>query len=711
LKGVVVSTIASNPNKTSEGEFRARPPDSSGYVERNGLRTAYETFGDSGPVIVFVPSWAIVHQRQWKAQVPYFARHARVVTFDPLGNGRSDRPESAAAYSDREAAAGTLAVMDALGVERAALVGLSGSVGPALILAAEHPGRVDAVVAMGASVPLAGGLDDVDFEAVYDRPQGWERYTRHSWLNDYHGFLEWFVGMVFTEPHSTWAQEYTMQMALETSGEVLVRTYDGGEMDAEETRRIARAITCPVLVIHGDGDRLCSLEIGAELARETGGPLVTIVGGGHASNARDPVRVNHVLRDFLLPRRPVSRWTRALARQRRALYVSSPIGLGHARRDIAIADELRKLRPDLEIEWLTQHPVTEMLAAHGERIHPASSELLSESAHWSAEAHGHELDAFDATRRMDEILIANFMLFDEVAHDGCYDLWIGDEAWDVDYFLHENPERKCAAYAWLTDFEGMVALPDGGEHEASVVADLNAEMVEHVERFPRIRDASIFVGDPADIPPGRFGPGLPEVRAWAKTRYSFAGYITGLDQPAPDAHAALRRRLGYTAPTCMVAVGGSGIGEALLGRAVEALPEARRTIPDLRMVAVCGPRIDPAVLPASDGLEVLPYVEGLHHHLAACDTAVVQGGLTTTMELVAAGRPFVYVPLNRHFEQLVHVRHRLVRHGAGKGLAFDDATPAALAEAIVGSIGTTPNYRPVPRDGAARAAAVIAKLI
>jgi UDP:flavonoid glycosyltransferase YjiC (YdhE family) len=81
------------------------------------------------------------------------------------------------------------------------------------------------------------------------------------------------------------------------------------------------------------------------------------------------------------------------------------------------------------------------------------------------------------------------------------------------------------------------------------------------------------------------------------------------------------------------------------------------------------------------------------------------------MELVAAGRPFVYVPLDRHFEQLVHVRHRLVRHGAGKGLAFDDATPAALAEAIVGSIGTTPNYRPVPRDGAARAAAVIAKLI
>ena len=423
-------------------------------MERDGVRIAYEACGSTGPAVVFIPSWAIVHQRQWKAQVPYLARHARVVTFDPRGNGRSDRPESPAAYSDREAAGDAVAVMDALGLERAALVGLSGGVGPALIVAAEHPQRVDAVVAMGASVPLATQPYDVDFEAVYDRPQGWERYTRHSWLTDYPGFLEWFVTMVFTEPHSSRPQEYTVEMALETSGEVLVRTYDGGEMDADEARRIARAIKCPVLVIHGDGDRLCSLEVAAELARETGGPLVTIAGGGHASNARDPVRVNHLLHDFLLPRRPVSRWTRALARRRRALYVSSPIGLGHARRDIAIADELRKLRPDLEIEWLTQHPVTEMLEAHGERIHPASAELLSESAHLAAEAHGHELDAFEAGRRMDEILIANFMLFDEVAHDGCYDLWIGDEAWDVDYFLHENPERKCAAYAWLTDFEG-----------------------------------------------------------------------------------------------------------------------------------------------------------------------------------------------------------------------------------------------------------------
>jgi pimeloyl-ACP methyl ester carboxylesterase/predicted glycosyltransferase len=676
------------------------------------VRIAYETFGSGDPAIVFIPSWAIVHQRQWKAQVPYFARHAHVVTFDPRGNGRSDRPESPDAYSDREAAADVIAVMDALEIERAALVGLSGSVGTALIAAAEHPARVSAVVAIGSSLPFGPVEEsDVDFEAVYDRPQGWQRWTRHSWLTDYPGFLDWFTGEVFSEPHSSRPIEFTKEMALETTGEVLARVIDGGEMGADEARRVARTIECPVLVIHGDEDRLCSHEIGAELARETGGNLVTVSGAGHAPNARDPVRVNHLLRDFLLPPRPVSRWTRALARRRRVLYVSSPIGLGHVRRDIAIADELRRLHPDVEIDWLAQHPVTEMLTDHGERIHPASVDLLSESAHWQAEANGHELDCFGAGRRMDEILTANFMIFDEVAHDGCYDLWVGDEAWDVDYFLHENPERKCAAYAWLTDVEGTVPMPEGGESEAALAADYNAEMLEQVARYPRVRDAAIFVGEPDDLLPLPYGPGLPEIREWAKNHYTFSGYITGLDQPGPEGHASLRERLGYTGPTCIVAVGGSGVGEALLARAVEALPEARRSVPDLRMVAVCGPRIDPAVLPSSEGLDVLPYVGNLHQHLAACDTAVVQGGLSTTMELVAAGRPFVYVPLDRHFEQQVHVRHRLVRHGAGSGLAFSDTTPSNLARAIVESIGGTPSYRPVPRDGAARAAALIAKLI
>ncbi len=103
-----------------------------------------------------------------------------------------------------------------------------------------------------------------------------------------------------------------------------------------------------------------------------------------------------------------------------------------------------------------------MLAAAGERIHPASAQLASESAHISSESDGHRLHCFQAIRRMDEILLANFMVFHDVVRDEPYDLWIGDEAWELDYFLHENPELKTASYAWLSDFVGWLPTDSGG---------------------------------------------------------------------------------------------------------------------------------------------------------------------------------------------------------------------------------------------------------
>ena len=132
---------------------------------------------------------------------------------------------------------------------------------------------------------------------------------------------------------------------------------------------------------------------------------MTLEGSGHSPQARDPVKVNLLLRDFVDPAAARPRtWTRGKSRRKRALYVSSPIGLGHARRDVAIAKELRKLHPDLEIDWLAQNPVTRVLEAEGERIHPASAHLANESHHIESESAEHDLHCFQAWRRMDEIL-------------------------------------------------------------------------------------------------------------------------------------------------------------------------------------------------------------------------------------------------------------------------------------------------------------------
>ncbi|MDQ3095847.1 MAG: alpha/beta hydrolase, partial [Actinomycetota bacterium] len=371
------------------------------------------------------------------------------------------------------------------------------------------------------------------------------------------------------------------------------------------------------------------------------------------------------------------------------------------------------LHPELEIDWLAQHPVTTVLERNGERIHPASTYLANESGHIESESAEHDLHCFQAIRRMDEILLNNFMVFHDIVRDDPYDVWIGDESWEVDYYLHENPEQKHAAYVWLTDFVGWLPMPDGGEREAFLTADYNAEMIEHIARFPRVRDRAVFVGNPDDVVPNAFGPDLPLIRDWTREHYDFAGYVTGFDPARFADREALRTELGYRPDeqVCLVTVGGSGVGAHLLRRVIDAFPAAKARVPGLRMVVVVGPRIDPSAMPVHEGLEIRAYVHELYRHLAACDLAVVQGGLTTTMELTATRRPFLYFPLRHHFEQNFHVRHRLSRYGAGRCMDFDASTPEVIAATIAEEMGRDVTYRPVEADGAARAAALIAEVL
>jgi predicted glycosyltransferase len=469
--------------------------------------------------------------------------------------------------------------------------------------------------------------------------------------------------------------------------------------------------------VHGDQDGIVPYDTGVALARWTGGQMVTIHGGGHAPTLRDPIQVNLLIRNFAASVGqgvPTSRtWTRARDRRKRVLYVSSPIGLGHVRRDLAIAAELRARHPGLQIDWLAQHPVSLVLEERGERVHPASRWLASESSHIESEAGEHDLHAFGAIRRMDEILVANFMVYHDLVSDEPYDLWVADEGWDVDYFLHENPELKRAPYAWLTDFVGWLPMPDGGMRERALTADYNAEMIEQIARFPSLRDRAVFVGNAADVVPDTFGDGLPLIRDWVKQNYQFSGYISGSSPVGVADREAIRAELGYRADekVCVVTVGGSGVGTDLLRRVIAAFPAARRLVPGLRMVVVTGPRIDPACLPSHRGLEVHGYVHDLYRHLAACDLGVVQGGLTTTMELAASQRPFIYLPLRHHFEQNFHVRHRLAQYGAGRYMDYEEAQPETLAAAIAEEIARPVSHRPVETDGAARAAACLAELI
>jgi pimeloyl-ACP methyl ester carboxylesterase len=708
-------------------QTRARYPDAEGFVKRAGQRLFYELYGNAEETVFLMPTWSLVHSRHWKMQIPYFARHFRVLAMDGLGNGRSDRCRDPARYGPAEFARDCVAVMDASSTQRAVMVSLSRGAQFLLELARLAPERVAGAVFVGPMFPYTPShwtvLLHPRLAPLFAKPRpayrSWGRMSAVHWKQDYPEFAEWFISRCLPEPHSTKWIEDGVGWALDTDPKTLIATALGAWLrDRRQLRDLARNLNCPVLVIHGDRDRITPPRDGRALARIGGGKLEVVRGAGHFPHARKPVQVNLALRDlceeaFGRPRTPRDPTVYRPDGRPRALYVSSPIGLGHAQRDVAIARELRRLHPDLQIDWLAQHPVTRVLDAEGELIHPASAHLANESRHIESESAEHDLHCFQALRRMDEILAANFMLFHDLVREQRYDLWIGDEAWELDYYLHENPREKRVPFVWLTDFVGYLPMDDGDEREGFLTADYNSDMIEHIADHPQVRDRAIFVGDPDDIVPERFGPGLPAIRAWTEQHFSFAGYITGFDPAVFADREALRAELGYDREerVCVVTVGGSGVGMSLLQRVVASFAEAKQLVPALRMIVVAGPRIDPSTLPAADGLEIHAYVHNLYRHLAACDLAIVQGGLTTAMELTANRRPFIYFPLRHHFEQNFHVRHRLERYGAGRRMDFDDSPPEAIANAIAEEIGRDVSYRPVAGGGAARAAALIAELL
>jgi pimeloyl-ACP methyl ester carboxylesterase/predicted glycosyltransferase len=705
--------------------MRAREADHEGYAEHEGVKIFYEVFGEGEVTLLLVPPWSVVQSRLWKGQIPHLARHYRIVSYDLPGSGRSDRPTDAASFEPRGRLAWATAVLDASETGQVVVVTLSSGIGEALLLAALTPERVEGIVIAGSSMALCEPLPEWrrNWSGVVEGSEGWQKVNRRHMRSDYADFARFFVGQIFPEPHSTKQIEDGVGWALESEPESVIAANDGlGAGDPIEDRAelidpLLAAVRCPTLVMHGTDDSIGLPVWGEALAERLGAELVLFEGSGHGPMMRDPVKANLLIRDFVdrihppAPRRRV--WTRAHSRPRRALFISSPIGLGHAQRDVAIARELRQLHPDLQIDWLAQDPVTRVLEANGETIHPASRLLVSESRHMESESSEHDLHCFQAFRRMDEILVSNFHVFDDVVTEDQYDLWVGDEAWEIDYFLHENPELKRAAYCWLTDFVGWLPMPEGGEHEARLTADYNAEMIEQIERFGRIRDRSVFVGNPDDIVPDRFGADLPLIRDWTEQHYDFAGYVTGFDPADVADREALRAELGYRPDqqVCIVTVGGSGVGDALLRRVIEAYPAAKAQVPALRMIVVAGPRIDPQTLPRQEGLEVRAFVPDLYRHLAACDLAVVQGGLTTSMELTANRRPFLYFPLAEHFEQTFLVPYRLDRYRAGRRMDYATDDADTIASAIADTIGREVDYLPVETDGAARAAARLAEML
>ena len=250
----------------------------------DGTRVAWNRYGDGGLTVVFVPTWNLVDARVVGHQVAALEPHATVVTYDPRGAGASDRP--ARGYGFPLHAADALAVMGATGVEEAAIVTASRGLNAAVLVAADHPRRVTRIAAIAPYMLLGPSPPAPDPERL------------QRWRDDWPGFIVPFMRAVFSEPGSEAVIEEMIAIGLEASPDVVA----GQELELDwvtPARRLG-SVTCPTLVVHGEGDVPVPVAIARAIADELpDARLELIPDGGHRPDIRSPELVNPLLLEFL----------------------------------------------------------------------------------------------------------------------------------------------------------------------------------------------------------------------------------------------------------------------------------------------------------------------------------------------------------------------------------------------------------------------------
>jgi hypothetical protein len=392
----------------------------------------------------------------------------------------------------------------------------------------------------------------------------------------------------------------------------------------------------------------------------------------------------------------------------RLLYLSGSMGLGHVTRDVVIADEIRRVHPDLEIDWIATSPAREYLEEREEHVLPISEQWGDPTGQAeSLVGEAQELNLVKWALGLRKGWSHTGRLAFDLLQSGRYDVAIGDEAYDLAMVLVDRPSPPACPCFLLFDFLGLDAMT------WSPIERVGAMKFNRVwSSEPRGRYLPVFLGELQDIPPRNFAPFRPDRRTWAERHALVVGHVLTFDPTEYRDRASVRARLGYgPAPLVLASIGGTAVGADLLDLCVEAFPYARDRIPDLRMTIVCGPRL---TLPGRDlpeGIEVNGYVPRLHEHFSACDLAITQGGGTSLLELTVLGRPFLYFPLAGHCEQTIHVAWRQERLKAGVKVVQSKTSAAQLGSLIETEIGREVHYPPLPVEGARRLAEAVAEKV
>jgi UDP:flavonoid glycosyltransferase YjiC (YdhE family) len=394
----------------------------------------------------------------------------------------------------------------------------------------------------------------------------------------------------------------------------------------------------------------------------------------------------------------------------RVLDISGSIGLGHVMRDVLIADEVRRGGDKVDISWIATGPAKRFLEARGERFIPEAMRYYDPNQAALAAAQGPALNLFEYGSSAGKGWLRNIELFKEILKTHSFDLVVADEAYEISYFYGRTKQAGLPPFVEIIDFVGFEPMSNRLSERFKLW--IMNRVWSRSGRNTGCRYRTLFVGEREDVPEERFGLFLPRRSTYTDKKCVFIGYVLGFKPGEFEDREALRRRLGYgKKPLVVCSSGGTAVGAELLTLCGESYPLLRERLGDFEMVLVCGPAISPDDVGAPAGVKMEGFVPRLYEHLAACDIAVVQGGGSTTLELTALERPFLYFPLEGHFEQQHLITRRLKRHGAGVRMSYAAATPESLADTICEHIGTHVHYRAIPAEGARHAAENILQLL
>jgi UDP-N-acetylglucosamine:LPS N-acetylglucosamine transferase len=398
--------------------------------------------------------------------------------------------------------------------------------------------------------------------------------------------------------------------------------------------------------------------------------------------------------------------------KKRILYVSGSIGLGHVTRDLAIAVQLRKQYPGIELFWLAAHPATLLLKEAGEKLLPEAD--IYADVNFSAEkvARGFGMNVLKYGRKVRRQFSRNVKILKQIISKQHFDLIIGDETYEFAIALAIKYILIQAPFVMIYDFLGMDSVTRNPVEKLEVSVFNKIWTCTDRRLFSGQKNLALFVGELQDVPDKDLGFLLPNSREHAKKYYKFTGHILPFEPADYDDKTRIREKLGYgKEPLVLCSIGGTSIGKDLLELCGRAYPIIKRKFPDLHMVLICGPRLSVDSVEVPDGIEVKGYVPALYEHFAASDLAIVQAGGTATLELTALRRPFLYFPLANHCEQQIHVAERLARHQAGIKMVYSQTTPEILAEKVIANLGKDVDYPPIPVQGAQKAAQLIGELL